>query len=498
MDVKFEKSLCSFLDTPLREVQNSEQTQEIKLSDGMPDIGSVLCAWGQVILRAKEWRRDSVHFSGGMMVWVLYKPEDGSQERCIDSWIPFQMRWDLPEDTPEGKVRIMCLPRFVDARSVSARKIMVRAGLAAMAEASVGRSVEVYSARNAPENVELLQSTYPVHLAKEAGEKAFAMEQELVLPDSAPHPQGMICCSLSPRTGEKRVVGGKLVFRGTGNLHILYRSEEGQLHSWDFELPYSQFTELEQEYSPEAQPDIAMEITSLDTELDGEGHFHVKAGLVAQYRICDVEKLSLVEDAYSPQQELELDTEELKLPVILENRREVLRPEQTVHADANLMVDSRFWPDFPRQKRTEQGVELAYPGVFQTLYYGENGQLASAAAKWEGTQKWNADDESQITAVPQSVQSDAAAGAGEIALRGEVPVDLTSSAEQIIPMVTGVRLGQKRQRDPERPSLILRRAGEQRLWDIAKASGTTMQAIRSANQLTEDPEPGRLILIPVP
>ena len=35
---------------------------------------------------------------GGMMVWVLYAPEDGSPERCIEGWIPFQMRWDLPEE----------------------------------------------------------------------------------------------------------------------------------------------------------------------------------------------------------------------------------------------------------------------------------------------------------------------------------------------------------------------------------------------------------------
>ena len=43
---------------------------------------------GQTILRGKEWRSDSVSFSGGMMVWILYAPEDGSEERCIDGWIP--------------------------------------------------------------------------------------------------------------------------------------------------------------------------------------------------------------------------------------------------------------------------------------------------------------------------------------------------------------------------------------------------------------------------
>ena len=36
MEFEFQKSACPCLETVLREVQNVEQTQEIKLPDGMP------------------------------------------------------------------------------------------------------------------------------------------------------------------------------------------------------------------------------------------------------------------------------------------------------------------------------------------------------------------------------------------------------------------------------------------------------------------------------
>ena len=65
-------------------------------------------------------------------------------------------------------------------------------------------------------------------------------------------------------------------------------------------------------------------------------------------------------------------------------------------------------------------------------------------------------------------------------------------------MVTGVEVGQRKQPDPNRPSLILRRAGESRLWDIAKSAGSTVEAIRSANGLTGEPNPEQMLLIPVP
>ncbi len=78
MEMAFQKTAFPCMTCAVREVQNAEQTQELRLPDGMPDIGKVLCAWGQVILRSKEWRSDSVLVSGGMLMWVLYLPEDGS------------------------------------------------------------------------------------------------------------------------------------------------------------------------------------------------------------------------------------------------------------------------------------------------------------------------------------------------------------------------------------------------------------------------------------
>ena len=145
MELQFQKNSLSCLEPAMQEVLNGEQTQEIKLPEAMPDIGRVIAAWGQPILRSKEWRMDTVAFSGGMMVWVLYAPEDGSPERCIDGWIPFQMTWDLPDNLPEGSVRLNLMPRFVDARSVSPRKLMVRAGMAVMAEAMVPKQLALYT-----------------------------------------------------------------------------------------------------------------------------------------------------------------------------------------------------------------------------------------------------------------------------------------------------------------------------------------------------------------
>jgi len=48
-----------------------------------------------------------------------------------------------------------------------------------------------------------------------------------------------------------------------------------------------------------------------------------------------------------------------------------------------------------------------------------------------------------------------------------------------------------------REKKILRRTGEDRLWDIAKACGSTVEAICRLNDITGEPAPERMLLIPV-
>ena len=497
MDGNFTGKQLEYLSAALQQIQNSEQTLEIKLPEGMPDVGQVLTAWGQPVMRGKEWQDTAVQFTGGMMIWVLYVPEDGSEEQCIHGWIPFQMRWELPENVPEGAVHFRCLTRFVDGRSTSPRKILVRAGLAIQAEGFVPDSVTVAVPGQMPEDVALLENTYPIRLIREAGERVILLDESLHLPDSAPEMERLICWRLNPRILEQRVLADKAVLRGTGQLRVLYRSISGQIHSWDFEVSFSQYAELREEYGSEARMELSLMPTTVELELGEGGELTLKGGMTAQYIITDKQPVTVAEDAYSPERELKISQEALTVPVILENRRETVYGEQTLPLQANVIVDVQFTPDFPRFKPVEGGVTVEYPGQFQLLTYGDNGRLQAAGARWTGSGTVKAAENTRITAVPLGSDAQAIAGNGRIQLKMEMPAELTAVAEQSIPMVTGLEIGQRKKPDPNRPSLILQRAGELGLWDLAKSAGSTVEAIRRANGLESEPAPDQMLLIPV-
>ena len=437
---------------------------------------------------------DSILLTGGVMVWVLYAPEEGGSAQILNTWIPFQMKWDLPENTQEGRIRTKCLTRFVDARSVSPQRVMVRCGVGALAEALVPAEAEISRPGEVPEGVELLRSKYPIVLPREAGEKAFFLEEELT-PVGA---EKILYYTLSPEIQEQKVMGNKIAFRGNGNLHVLYTGEDGEVSSQDFLLPFSQFAELEGSYGSDAQANIIPAVTELELELDDEGKLRLKAGLLGQYVVEEPSVLETVEDAYSIGRDLNMERIEANLPATAESRNENIFGEQTVPAQDGREVDTRILPDFPRQRRMENGMNLIFPGSFQTLYYGEDGTIQSAGGRFETERNLRSDEAARVTAFPEKPgEPQISFGNGAMSFRAEIPVHIATETGRGIPMVMGLELGEEQARDPDRPSIILRRSDGTRLWDIAKKAGSTVEAIRKANSLEGEPAPGQMLLIPV-
>lgn len=497
MEMRFDKIPVAYLQKLTGQLRAQEETLEVRLPDGMPDIGRVLGAWGQVIVRGKEWNGDSMSVSCGIMVWVLYIPEDASGVRSVEAWLPFSMKWDLPETRHDGKILTSCLLRSVDARSMSARKLMIRATLGAMGEAWQPGELSLAVPGELAEDVQLLEATYPVLLPQEAGEKAFALEEQLELP-AGPKAEKLLYYSLQPEILDKKVMGDKVVFRGNAGLHILFLAEDGKLYTADYDLPFSQYAELEHSYEQEAAVSVSACVTSLDVMLDENGAVQVKCGILGQFLLCDRKMLAVTEDAYSLHRPLVLQQEQLCVPAILDQQIQTLRAEQSIRAEAQQIVDMAFYPSYGQTDRTDTGPRVWLPGQFQVLYYDPEGELCSGSASWEG--QWNTgaaeDAQTDVRLFPVG-RGQAVAGADSISLRGDVGVEAAVISGQGISMVTGLELGEPETPCANRPSLILCRKGSDRLWDVAKRTGSTVEKILEANHLECEPEDDRILLIPV-
>lgn len=468
------------------------------MPEDKPDIGKILCSWGQVLLRGKEWRDDEVIITGGVMTWILYQAEDDdSPIQSVEAWIPFQIRSEIPHTHRDGTIRVVPLLRSVDARTTSARKMLARVTVAVLVEAYMQGDVLVSQPSELPPDVNLLVQTYPVTLPRENGEKSFEMDEELILPDSCEKPEQIVRFSLQPEIMDQKVLSGKVVFRGFGILHVLYRSIDGNLCTWNFEIPFSRYADLDDVYEQEAQAVVIPVVTGLELDLAEESKFLLKAALTGQYMIYDRSEVEIAQDAYSNLRQVENSVQELNLPVLLDRKVTSVTAEFPPVEERMHIVDFAFYPDQPQLQRNGETAKYALTGQFHVLLCDERQKLQGSIHRWNGSYELKASSQVSLQSVLQPSGISHQPTVSNEAISGELTLTMESMVVEGLPMLCGVELGQEQLPDHNRPSLILRRTREDSLWDIAKKCGSTVDAIRLANHLDSEPDPEKMLLIPV-
>ncbi len=494
MELQFKKEICPYLRTLVSRSENQEQTQEIRLPDGMPDIGRILGCWGQVLIRGKEWQQGAVTVSGGVLVWVLYAPEDGTAPQGVDTWIPFQMKWDLPDSQRDGAVWVSPMLSGMDARCIAARKLLVRCNVSVFAEALEPSQQELFAPIQVPEDVQLQINSYPMELPLEAGEKAFQLQEVMTLPETAPAVEKILRYSVIPQIAEQRVMTNKLVFRGSAEVNMLYADAEGAIHTWKAQIPFSQFTELTGDFGANAQCWIKIAPTSMELEPLEERELELKYGGVAQYVVYDRIIAEVVEDAYSTSRDVKLQTKELSLPARLDNRKELLEFIQETPENARKILDGTWAGGHPQCVQKGDVLSVALAGQFQLLYQDADGQYQGTTLRQSIEQELPTNGMNKTRVLLQATEP-VATVPGKVTQQVQMETEVFSRSA--IPMVMALELGEARQPDPSRPSLILRRTNGQKLWELAKLCGSTVEAIQKANGLESEPQEDQMLLIPV-
>ena len=170
----------------------------------------------------------------------------------------------------------------------------------------------------------------------------------------------------------------------------------------------------------------------------------------------------------------------------------------TVPMDSMRLTDVQFQTQPVHCHTNGKEAVLEIPGTFQTLHYDMEGIPRAVVQKWEQTVTMPVGE--GITVESLVFPTGKAQGtlmSGSAQLSNDVTLLTEAINHGSIPMVTSLELGELQEPDPQRPSLILCRPGGKTLWELAKSSGSTVDAIRETNQLQSEPEEQQMLLIPV-
>lgn len=501
MELEFQQNMIKFLKKTLNQVQNQEETLETVIPDSMPDVERILGCWGSPVIRSREWRTGGMTLSGGVETRVLYDAGEETGPELLEVYLPFSISWEQDMGEDEGPMIHDCRIRSIDARIVNSRKILVRVNLTAKGEAYQRAEEPVADLPEPPLDLELLRERISTVLPTEIQEKTFLVDEDLELPGTCPEMEKVLRLSIQPELTDQKVLGGKGVFKGFLLLHILYLSREGKLCTWDFDVPMSQFAELERVYDNEEELQVTPLLTAMELTAEEDGRkLRLRCSFIAQCQVMARTEMEVLRDAYSLTRAYTPVSRSLALPSRLDRQTMRCQGEFSMPIPAGTMLDGVLYPEFPRTVRSEEQIRLEIPFTAAVLYQDEDGKLqartgsGTAVCETSLAQGCRMEAQAEISGSPQWVQ-----GGGSCILRGNLNVTVDSFGREDSQVLCGLDLGEKIERDPDRPSVILRRPhGDEDLWEMAKTFGSTRGAIEKANHLEGKPlDPDKMLLIPV-
>lgn len=496
MEMQFDKATYKSLHKVLSRTLDQELTQEIRLPESLPDIGRVLGCWGQVTVRSKEWYTGSVGVTGGVMAWVLYVPEDDSEAKSVEAWLPFQTQWDIPESQRDGTVCVIPFIKSIDARSVSARKMMLRANVSVQGKAFEPKETMICQAKQLPDDIQMLNQTYQLEIPVEAGEKSLQLEETLLQSSDLQNAEKVCYYDLKPQITETRILGDKLLFRGKANFHMVYIGEDHGCKSFDQELSFSQYAHLDNEHTANPNAWTCPIVTSVELDFTSEQPM-IKAGVSVQYIIYERTTMEIVEDAYSTVYNIESDKQTVQVYSKLDTLDKSLELTQNFSANVKDIVDVVCYPGHPENIQNGEMTEVVESVLMQVLYSDTEGNLQGTVVSGKQSWEFASDPHNQTDVEVVCITKPQFTYNGEnvvVTVSAQLQADVCS--DNNLPMISAIEIKEPKELDPTRPSLILRKLGSCRVWDIAKQYGAKVSDIQSVNNL-DNPDANQVLLIPI-
>jgi hypothetical protein len=510
MEISMTREKLSYAENVLRETRVAEESAELIVPDALPDILRIVGTDAEITVRSKETFEGRACVSGAARVAVIYVPDGGGAPRRMNAELPFTITAEDRRITPSCRVTARVEPRSVSAAAVNPRKIAARAAIAAeiMCFGDAELEIPVGITPECGDGIELLSAETELCLPVDILEKTFTVNDEHQIPASLPPIGELLNSRVVLSAGDARVVGSKLIFKGTASVALLYAPPDGSdLLQSAFETEFSQILELENA-DGNSEFEIIPLLTSARVENTDEAgadgrrvlaELRIAAQCVARAR----KTLRYVCDAYCSKYALEAPVAPLSFENSLGARAVSAVLRGTLNAEgASRVISVAARPGAVAATRENGALTLTCPVETEALYIDAEGGLRRADDCLELTATLPETGEnvrySARAECPRDIYGVAADGAIELRIPVELRADLTETREcgAVSALATDEASPLE---NAALPSLVLTRvmAGDS-LWSLAKRHHSTRELILAANNRGADDELtcGDMLVIP--
>jgi len=316
---------------------------DIIVPDTKPDMSLLLQTDEKVLIDRSEAGADRINYLGRLNISMLYVAK--STERAVHSIQlsrPIDDFLNMDGITKDMWVQAKAQIVNIDYRVVNDRKVNYRAIVNISATAERNSAVEtVVHINEVPEN-QLLKTNLNINRTIENRVDRFVVKDQITLPQSKPNMREILQVTSGITNQDVKLSNGRVNLSGELVLTTLYRgdTDDSLIEFIESELPFNgpiDISGARDDMLADANLQILDHHVSIRHDDDGEDRvIEVEVSIGVEMKVYSTETMSILEDAYCINQQLNLTKTVLKVPRLVCHNRNQTPVKEVVSLAENM------------------------------------------------------------------------------------------------------------------------------------------------------------------
>lgn len=310
MDFETEKIILNQNIISKEDILNIEDN--IIIPDVKPDVLSIIDSSGNIYIYKKEIVNEKLKIDGGVCVNVMYVADNEKNEiKSIQTTLDFSKMIDINLNEKNNEdINYTCRAdiKSIDCKILNGRKINLK--ISSNIKINVFASKEqniIKSIANSNENIQMLKESIKVNILKCIGETVSSAKENITTDFKV---MDILRTDINIINKEHKTSYNKVLSKADVLVNIMYLSEDEKILKCSETIPIMAFIDIKNSSENDIY-DITYEIKNIQIKQDNVDckNINFEIELYVRCEAYELKELNLIEDLYSIEKELEIESE---------------------------------------------------------------------------------------------------------------------------------------------------------------------------------------------
>ena len=473
--------------------------------DSKPDILNTICTSGIVCVYKKEIQDEKVRIDGNINTYIMYLADDEKDKvRGINTSVDFSETINVPNCKEGMNERIETKLKSIECRVINGRKIGIKATLEVIIRIYSNEEVEIVNDIQDINDIKILKENLQVNSLVGMGETKIYAKDTIAI-NSEDNIAEILKNNICICDKDIKISYNKILTKADARVKIMYLTEDERVNCVEAKIPVVGFIDISN-VTEENTCDIDYEIRNLVVKLNPteEHSIYIEIEVGVKAFVYEEKQINLIQDLYSPCENLEFDRKKITTMTNKKNRRELKQIREKVSIEQGVnekILDVDVMPIIENESKLNN--RIIYEGNIELNFVMEdsNSQMNTRVAKipFEYTAEniENAENTNSELDIEVASQDFIIQDGGIVTSNIDLMMNQNSYQNTNLSLMNEIQANGEREAEDYSIIMYIVKKGDT-LWKIAKRFGSTVEDIARVNGIQDEDKisVGQKIFIP--